>query len=38
MRQRREISRLRRQLELAERNKGSGETALTAGDAQLPMP
>ena len=38
VRQRREIARLRRQLELAERNKVSGETALTAGEAQLPMP
>ena len=26
------------QLELAERTKVSGETALTAGEAQLPMP
>ena len=38
VRQRREISRLRRQLELAERNKVASETALTAGEAQLPMP
>ena len=37
MRQRREISRLRRQLELTEREKASTATALAAAEAQLPM-
>ncbi|GAB1459739.1 MAG: LapA family protein [Thauera sp.] len=38
MRQRREISRLRRQLELVEREKASTETALAAAESRLPMP
>jgi len=38
MRQRREISRLRRQVELVEREKASTETALAAAESRLPMP
>ncbi|CAM5324063.1 lipopolysaccharide assembly LapA domain-containing protein [Thauera mechernichensis] len=38
MRQRREISRLRRQLEQAERDRAQPQVGPAAGEAQLPMP
>jgi uncharacterized integral membrane protein len=38
VRQRREISRLRRQLELAERSKASTEVVVSGAQAQTPVP